>query len=321
MGKGRSIMEKEPLIVIVGPTAVGKTDIAIALAKSLDGEIVSADSMQIYKYMDIGTAKPTVEEREGIPHYMIDVVDPDQEFSVAQFQQEAKAAIEDINQRGKLPILAGGTGLYINSLIYPMDFTDAGEDPEFRKKMRALASEKGNKYLHKKLYEIDPDTAQRLHYNDIRRIIRALEVHHLTGKPMSHYNQNLKNADKPYNSIIIGLTMDRKKLYNRINHRVDIMLEKGLVEEVKGLLEMGYNKNLTSMQGLGYKEIIAYLEGKRTLTEATEILKRDTRRFAKRQYTWFKRIKGIYWVNKDDFGCKEELVKHLLKYIVKSLGK
>lgn len=314
-------MEKEVIVVIVGPTAIGKTDVAIDLAKILDGEIISADSMQIYKYMDIGTAKPTIEERQGIPHHMIDVVAPDEEFSVAQFQQQAKKLIQDIRQRGKLPIVAGGTGLYINSLIYPMDFTDAAEDHDFRERMRALASEKGNEYVYKKLYDIDPDTAQRLHYNDIRRIIRALEVYHLTGKPMSHYNQNFKTADKPYNSIIIGLTMDRSKLYDRINRRVDIMLEKGLIEEVKGLLKMGYNKNLTSMQGLGYKEIVTYLEGKRTLTESAEILKRDTRRFAKRQFTWFKRIKDIQWINRDDFNSKEKLVNHLEQYIVKSLEK
>lgn len=314
-------MEKEVIVVIVGPTAIGKTDVAIDLAKILDGEIISADSMQIYKYMDIGTAKPTIEERQGIPHHMIDVVAPDEEFSVAQFQQQAKKLIQDIRQRGKLPIVAGGTGLYINSLIYPMDFTDAAEDHDFRERMRALASEKGNEYVYKKLYDIDPDTAQRIHYNDIRRIIRALEVYHLTGKPMSHYNQNFKTADKPYNSIIIGLTMDRSKLYDRINRRVDIMLEKGLIEEVKGLLKMGYNKNLTSMQGLGYKEIVTYLEGKRTLTESAEILKRDTRRFAKRQFTWFKRIKDIQWINRDDFNSKEKLVNHLEQYIVKSLEK
>jgi len=321
MAKGRSAMDKEVLIVIVGPTAVGKTDIAIALAKILGGEIISADSMQIYKYMDIGTAKPSIQEREGIPHYMVDIVTPDQEFSVAQFQQQAKEVIQEVSQRGKLPIVAGGTGLYVNSLIYPMDFTEAGEDQDFRENMRALALEKGNEYLYRKLCEIDPATAQRLHHNDIRRIIRALEVYHLTGKPMSYYNQNLENDDEPYNSIIIGLTMDRSNLYNRINRRVDIMLKKGLVEEVKRLLEMGYDKNLTSMQGLGYKEIVAYLEGKRTLIESTEILKRDTRRFAKRQFTWFKRIENIHWVDRDNFNSKEELVSYLKQYIIKRLEK
>lgn len=271
--------------------------------------------------MDIGTAKPSIQEREGIPHYMVDIVTPDQEFSVAQFQQQAKEVIQEVSQRGKLPIVAGGTGLYVNSLIYPMDFTEAGEDQDFRENMRALALEKGNEYLYKKLCEIDPATAQRLHHNDIRRIIRALEVYHLTGKPMSYYNQNLENDDEPYNSIIIGLTMDRSNLYNRINRRVDIMLKKGLVEEVKRLLEMGYDKNLTSMQGLGYKEIVAYLEGKRTLIESTEILKRDTRRFAKRQFTWFKRIENIHWVDRDNFNSKEELVSYLKQYIIKRLEK
>jgi len=308
-------MNKETLIVLVGPTAVGKTDTAIALAEILNGEVLSADSMQIYKYMDIGTAKPTVEEMKGIPHHMIDIVEPDEEYSVAQFQQLARKVIQEIFERGKIPIVAGGTGLYVNSLIYPMDFTEAGEDMNFRKKMNALALEKGNEYLYRKLREIDEKTATRLHPNDIRRIIRALEIYHLTGKPMSYYRQDLEKTDKPYNTIMIGLTMERSGLYDRINRRVDIMIERGLVKEVEGLLKRGYSKDLTSMQGLGYKEIIAYLEGKRTLLESKEILKRNTRRFAKRQYTWFKRIENVYWVDRGIFDTVEEMANHLVKYI------
>jgi len=269
--------------------------------------------------MDIGTAKPTPQEMKGIPHHLIDIVDPGEEFSVAQFQQLANAAIKEIVKRGKLPIVAGGTGLYVNSLIYSMDFTEADEDQVFRENMKALALERGKEYLHQRLYEIDPETALRLHPNDTRRIIRALEIYHLTGKPMSHYRQNLEETRKPYHTIIIGLTMNRDNLYNRINRRVDIMLEKGLVQEVKGLLDRGYHKNLTSMQGLGYKEIIAYLEGRRTLFESVEILKRNTRRFAKRQYTWFKRIKNIYWVNREEFVSNENIAAHLANYIVNIL--
>lgn len=312
-------MGKKPLVVIVGPTAVGKTKLSIELAKVLNGEIVSADSMQIYRYMDIGTAKPTVEERQGIPHHMIDVIDPGQEFSVAEYQRLATQAIDDIHSRGKLPIVVGGTGLYIKSLLYPMNFTDASYDPELRKELQLQAEIMGKEYLHSKLQAVDPKTAARLHPNDVRRVIRALEVYHLTGKPMSEYDQGLEQMDYKYNVAIIGLTMDRAKLYQRINQRVDEMMKNGLLDEVKRMLEMGYTRDMISMQGLGYKELMEYLEGRVSLEEAIEVLKRETRRYAKRQLTWFRAQKDMAWVNVDEFESYNALVKWCLAYIKEKL--
>lgn len=312
-------MGKKPLVVIVGPTAVGKTKLSIELAKVLNGEIVSADSMQIYRYMDIGTAKPTVEERQGIPHHMIDVIDPGQEFSVAEYQRLATQTIDDIHSRGKLPIVVGGTGLYIKSLLYPMNFTDASYDPELRKELQLQAEIMGKEYLHSKLQAVDPKTAARLHPNDVRRVIRALEVYHLTGKPMSEYDQGLEQMDYKYNVAIIGLTMDRAKLYQRINQRVDEMMKNGLLDEVKRMLEMGYTRDMISMQGLGYKELMEYLEGRVSLEEAIEVLKRETRRYAKRQLTWFRAQKDMAWVNVDEFESYNALVKWCLAYIKEKL--
>ncbi|MFO7153400.1 MAG: tRNA (adenosine(37)-N6)-dimethylallyltransferase MiaA [Caldicoprobacter oshimai] len=313
-------MEKKPLVVIVGPTAVGKTRLSIELAKALNGEIVSADSMQIYRYMDIGTAKPTAEERQGIPHHMMDIIDPGQEFSVAEYQRLATQAIDDIHSRNKLPIVVGGTGLYIKSLLYPMNFTDASYDQEFRKELQRQAETMGKEYLHKKLQAVDPKTAARLHPNDVRRVIRALEVYHLTGKPMSEYNQELEKMDYKYNVAMIGLTMDRAKLYERINQRVDEMIEKGLLDEVKQLLDRGYTRDMISMQGLGYKELIDYLQGRVSLEEAIYILKRETRRYAKRQLTWFRAQKDIAWVDVDQFESHEALAEWCLAYIKEKLN-
>lgn len=304
-------MNKIPLVIILGPTAVGKTDISIKIAKQMNGEIISADSMQIYKYMDIGTAKPSVEERQGVPHHLLDVVYPDENFNVALYKNLATKKIKEVYSRGKLPIVAGGTGLYINSLIYPLDFTDAHEDKRYREKLEREMEEKGKGYLYNKLKLVDPQTADRLHPNDVRRIIRALEVYHITGKPMSeYYGRDIRRNDQ-YSIILVGLTMDRDRLYNRINKRVDLMVENGLVDEVKWLMEKGYDRHLNSMQGLGYKEIIQYLLGWRTLEEAIYILKRDTRRFAKRQLTWFRRLTHVNWIEIDKFEDKEELIKHI----------
>jgi tRNA dimethylallyltransferase len=313
-------MMKKPAVIIAGPTAVGKTKLSIEIAKSLDGEIVSADSMQIYRYMDIGTAKPSLSERQGIPHHMIDILDPEQEFSVAEYQKMALSIIDDIHRRNKLPIIVGGTGLYIKSLLYPMNFTDAYQDVEYRKKLQDMAEKKGKDYLHQKLKEIDPITAARLHPNDVKRVIRALEVYYLSGKPMSHYVQNLKDMDFRYNVAMIGLTMDRAKLYERINRRVDAMIEAGLLDEVKDLLDRGYTRDMISMQGLGYKEIIDYYQGKLSLEEAVQILKRETRRYAKRQLTWFRAQKGIKWINMDEFNSEEELVDYAISCIKKKLN-
>lgn len=313
-------MIKKPVVVIVGPTASGKTKLSIEIAKLMDGEIVSADSMQIYRYMDIGTAKPTIYERQNIPHHMMDILDPAEQFSVAEYQKMAVDIISDIHKRQKLPIIVGGTGLYIKSLLYPMNFTDAYQDLEYRKQLQETANIKGRDYLYQQLKMVDPSTASRLHPNDVRRVIRALEVYHITGKPMSHYSQNLKNMDFRYNTAMIGLVMDRVKLYERINKRVDIMIENGLLNEVKNLLDKGYSRDMISMQGLGYKEIIDYYQGNLSLEEAIYIIKRETRRYAKRQLTWFRAQKGIKWINIDEYSSEEDLVKHAANYIKQKLG-
>lgn len=320
-------MNKIPLIIILGPTAVGKTEIAIELAKRIDGEIISADSMQIYRYMDIGTAKPDLEERQGIPHHLLDVVYPDENFNVSIYKDLAIEKIRDIYSRGKIPILAGGTGLYVNSLIYPLNFTKVARDKEYRDSLEKEVENRGKEWLHKQLQGVDPKTASRLHPNDVRRIIRALEVYHTTGKPISRYshqdqqkNEHMNNDgqnNNEYAITLIGLSIARDKLYDRINKRVDMMLENGLIDEVKWLIENGYNKDLNSMQGLGYKEIIQYLMGRRTLTESIYILKRDTRRFAKRQLTWFKRLTYVNWIDMDEFN-KDGLVDYLVDNIIKS---
>ena len=311
---------KKPLIIIIGPTAVGKTDIAIEIAKKIDGEIISADSMQIYKYMDIGTAKPPKEEMQGIPHSLIDEVEPDQEFNVALFQKKAFQYIDTILSKKKFPMVVGGTGLYINSLVYPLDFTESVSNWEYREKLNKIADEKGNIYLHNLLKEVDPDSAKNIHPNNRKKVMRALEVYQETGKTMSDYKQEAKNKNLPFSFIMIGLTMERKLLYERINRRVDVMIKKGLIEEVKWLLDKGYNKSFISMQGLGYKEIIGYLEGQYTLEEAIYILKRDTRRFAKRQLTWFRRDNRIHWFQVDKYSSKNLLLEELLKKIKNLIG-
>ncbi|NLJ40638.1 MAG: tRNA (adenosine(37)-N6)-dimethylallyltransferase MiaA [Clostridiales bacterium] len=305
-------MDKNSIIIVLGPTAVGKTSISIDLAKELHGEIISADSMQIYKYMDIGTAKPNMEERQGIPHHLLDILDPSEYFNVSIYKDMAEEEIKEIVTRGKIPIIVGGTGLYINSLLFPFDFTEAGVDLEYRQNLKELALIKGKEWLYGQLKTVDPIAALKLHPNDIFRIIRALEVHHITGEPISKYYSKQQRKNGEYSASIVGLTMDRDKLYDRIEKRIDIMLKNGLVEEVKGLLENGYSRGLISMQGLGYKEIVDYLQGRRTLKESEYILKRDTRRFAKRQYTWFKRLKGIIWVDVGEFNNKKDLLAHVL---------
>jgi tRNA dimethylallyltransferase len=289
-------MDKKPrLLIVVGPTAVGKTRLGVELAKRWNGEVISADSMQIYRGMDIGTAKITEEEAEGIPHWGIDLVDPDQPFTVADYQEYAEAKIREIDARGKLPILVGGTGLYVRSITDYLDFTEADMDLSFRQALQKEAEEKGVSHLHDKLAQVDPVTAKRLHPNDLRRVIRALEVYHLTGKPMSEAYEEAPEEPK-YRMVMIGLTIhDRELLYERINQRVDLMIDQGLVDEVKRLLQKGYHKGLTSMQAIGYKEIISHLEGMMTLEESIEEVKRGTRRFAKRQLSWFRREKRIHW--------------------------
>ncbi|HHW30517.1 MAG TPA: tRNA (adenosine(37)-N6)-dimethylallyltransferase MiaA [Clostridiaceae bacterium] len=289
-------------IVIVGPTAVGKTKVSIDLAREINGEIISADSMQVYKFMDIGTAKPDEEEMCGVNHYLISCIYPDQEFSVAKFKELALKYMDEITEKGKIPIIVGGTGLYINSLVYNINFSDTITDWELRESLRKEAEEKGNEYLHEMLKEIDPESAERIHKNDIKRIIRAIEVYKYTNKTISQHQRTSRTEPSKYKFLIYGLQMERAKLYDRINRRVDAMIRKGLVNEVRKLVEMGYDKNSIAMQGLGYKQILWYLKGLTTLEESIYLLKRDTRRYAKRQLTWFKRLEGVKWINVDRLG-------------------
>jgi tRNA dimethylallyltransferase len=285
--------KKQRVLAIVGPTSVGKTALSLELAQRFDGEIISGDSMQFYRGMDIGTAKATKEERALIPHHLIDIRNPDEDVSVAEFQQLCKELIADINTRDKLPMIVGGTGLYVQSVLYDYRFSTAEEDEAYREKMTEFAETHGREALHARLAAIDPETAARLHPNDVKRIVRALEIYHVTGTPMSQYQ--VRSEQSPYDLLLIGLTMDRALLYERINHRVDMMIAEGLIEEVEGLLARGYDGSLRSMQALGYKEIIAYLEGRMGRDEAIELLKKRTRNFAKRQLTWFRAMKDIVW--------------------------
>lgn len=306
-------MKKTPIIILTGPTAVGKTDLSINLSKELDAEIISADSMQIYKYMDIGSAKVTEEEMDGVKHYLIDEVTPDFTFSVSEFQDRANKYIKEINEKGKKVLVTGGTGLYLNSLIYNMDFAKSDADNELREKLRIELEENGIDYMHNKLRELDFDSANRIHKNNTKRVIRALEVA-LSGKKMNDFSNDLKFNDR-YEPIIIVLNRDREHLYQRINKRVDIMMESGLIEEVKRLISMGYTKDMISMQGIGYKEIIKYLEGEYELDEAIEIIKRDSRRYAKRQLTWFRRYENAKWFDLDSYTdskvLKDDIIKHI----------
>lgn len=303
---------KENLFIIVGPTGIGKTSVSISLAKALDGEIVSADSMQIYKYMNIGTAKIQNEEMKDIPHYLVDFVNPDVDFTVSNYKRNAKKIISEINSREKLPIVVGGTGLYINSLIYDLNFTKVISNEKLRIKLENMADEFGNKFLHNRLKEIDPKSAEKIHKNDRKRVIRAIEIYEVTGKPMSLHNKDFRKPNDEYNLTMIGLNMDRKKLYEKINKRVNIMIEKGLIEEVKGLLKMGYNKDLISLEGIGYKEIIMYLEDDISLDESIELIKKNSRNYAKRQLTWFRRNEKVNWLDLDDFSDFNSLIKHII---------
>ena len=288
---------KKPLIVIGGPTACGKTGFSIKLAKKINGEIISADSMQVYRYMDIGTAKVTPEEADGVPHYLIDEFDPDEEYNVMLFQQKAKAYMEEIWAKGKTPILVGGTGFYINALLYDNDFTETDNDTSYREECYKLAQEQGPEVLFERLKEVDPEYAEIMHANNVKRVTRALEYHYLTGQKFSEHNAEQKEKETPYDAAVIILNMDREKLYERIELRIDIMMQEGLLEEVKGLLDKGYTPDLVSMQGIGYKEFVPYFNGECTLEEAVTQLKTNTRRFAKRQLTWFRRQIDGLWVD------------------------
>ena len=303
---------KRPLIILTGPTAVGKTKASIGLAKALNGEIISADSMQVYKYMDIGSAKIRPEEMQGIRHYLIDELEPDEEFHVVKFQQMAKEAMEAIYAKGKIPIVVGGTGFYIQALLYDIDFTESNEDTAYRQELEQLANEKGAEHLHEMLRKVDPVSADTIHANNVKRVIRALEFYHQTGEKISEHNEQERAKNSPHDFCYFVLNDDREKLYERINLRIDQMLEEGLVDEVKALKDKGYTRDMVSMQGLGYKEILDYLNDECTLEEAIYILKRDTRHFAKRQLTWFRRERDVIWVSKNEHNYDEDKILNVM---------
>lgn len=294
-------MEKKKLVILTGPTAVGKTKLSIELAKKIGGEIISADSMQVYKHMDIGSAKIKPSEMEGVAHFLIDELEPCEEFNVCIFQKKAKAYMKEIYERGHIPILVGGTGFYIQAVLYDIDFSKEEDNSSIRQELETLAKERGAKFLHEELEKIDGASASAIHENNVKRVIRALEYYKLTGQKISEHNEMQHAKKSPYDFSYFVLNDDRKLLYERIETRIDEMLAEGLVEEVKQLYSLGYDRKYVSMQGLGYKEILSFLEGEITLEEAIYILKRDTRHFAKRQITWFKREKDVIWVNKPDF--------------------
>ncbi len=307
---------KRPLVILTGPTAVGKTKASIGLAKEIGGEIISADSMQVYRHMDIGSAKITASEMQGIKHHLIDVLSPEEEFHVAKFQELAKKAAEEIYLAGHIPIVAGGTGFYIQALLYDIDFSKGDENKEYREEMMQAALVKGPEYVHGLLKKADPKSADTIHPNNVKRVVRALEYYHQTGERISVHNETQQKRTSPYQSAYFVLNDERSHLYERIDRRVDQMLDYGLVEEVKALKTMGYTRELVSMQGLGYKEILAYLEGECTLEEAVYTIKRDTRHFAKRQITWFKRERDVIWLNKQDYGYDEEkLLQEMLRVL------
>lgn len=310
---------KEPLIVLTGPTAAGKTALSVKLAKAIGGEIISADSMQVYKYMDIGTAKIRPEEMEGIPHYLVDVLDPDESFNVVVFQQMALEAMERIRNNGHIPIIVGGTGFYIQAVLNNIDFKDNDDDTSYRHSLEAMADAGEGDNLYAMLREVDPEAAEKIHFHNIKRIIRALEYYHQTGQKISEHNAQESTKQSPYNFAYFVLNQPRELLYQRIDRRVDDMLAQGLVEEVRKLRDRGYTRDMVSMQGLGYKEILAYLDQELTLEEAVYILKRDTRHFAKRQLTWFKRERDVLWMDQSHYDSREAILADMI-HILRQKG-
>ena len=307
---------KKPIVVLTGPTAVGKTELSIQLAKVIGGEIISADSMQVYKYMDVGSAKITPEEMDGVRHYLVDELEPFDEFHVVKFQEYAQKYLNEIYAHGKIPIIAGGTGFYIQALLNDIDFTEQESDSAYRKELEALAEEHGNQYLHDRLKEVDPESAEAIHPNNRKRVIRALEFYQETGRKISEHNAKEQMRTSPYNFAYFVLNDERSHLYKRIDARVDKMIEDGLEAEVRRLKEMGCTKDMVAMQGIGYKEMLSYLDGSNSLEEAVYIIKRETRHFAKRQITWFKRERDVIWLNKNEFDYKNEAI---LAYMIKIL--
>ena len=298
----KECVKKKPLVVLTGPTAVGKTDLSIQLAKRIGGEIISADSMQVYKYMDIGTAKITKEEMQGVPHYLVDEFEPEDDFNVVKFQTYAKQYMDEIYDKGKIPIIVGGTGFYIQALLYDIDFDENDGDATYRQNLEKLAKEKGQEYLHNMLLKVDERAAKQIHANNVKRVIRVLEYYEKTGKKISDHNETERKKQSPYNFAYFVLTDERNILYDRINVRVDNMMEADLLDEVKAMKARGLTRNIVSMQGIGYKELLAYLDGECTYEKAVDVLKQDTRHFAKRQLTWFRREKEVFWLEKDKIG-------------------
>lgn len=299
------------LFILGGPTGVGKTELSLKIAKALNGEIISADSMQIYKYMDIGSAKIKKEEMQGIPHHLIDFVDPHLSFSVAEYKCLAEKKIEEIYSKGKTPIIVGGTGLYINSILYNYDFNLSYKDEAFRKEMEKVSIDKGKEYLHNMLKDIDPSSYEKLYPNDVKRVIRALEVYKLTGKTITQINLD-KESSLAYKPRYYVLTMEREILYKRINQRVDIMLENGLLEEVLNLKNMGLTADMQSMKGIGYKEILLYYMGETTLEEAISAIKQGSRNYAKRQLTWFRKDPNVIFIDKEEYSSDEKIMEKIL---------
>ena len=310
-------MEQKKLVVVAGPTAVGKTKLSVALAKKIGGEIISADSMQVYRGMDIGSAKIRPDEMDGVRHHLIDVLDPSEPFDVVRFQSLAKQAMTEIISRGKIPILAGGTGFYIQSVVYDIDFTENDADPSFR---RMLAGCKDPAYLHAMLEKADPEAAKAIHPNNIRRTIRALEFYQKTGSRISEHNQREREKTSPYRLCYFVLTQERSRVYEKINRRVDDMLSDGLVDEVRHLKEQGLTPEMTSMKGLGYAEMLRFLSGEIPYDVAVRLIKQNTRHFAKRQLTWFRREKDVVWINLDAYGSDEEKILREMLRILSEKG-
>ncbi len=312
--------EKRPLVIIAGPTATGKTFCSVELSKRLGGSVISADSMQVYRGMDIGSAKVTGEEMQGIPHYLIDVADPTDSWNVVRFQKEAQAAAQEIYREGRLPFLVGGTGFYIQALLYGIDFTEMDADTDCRSAMEEEAKNGGAGELYKRLQEVDPEAAQSIHPNNVKRIIRALEFAQKSGgKRISEHNKSEHQRPPVYDAVFFVLTMDREKLYSRIDTRVDRMMEKGLADEVRRLQAQGLTDQDVSMQGIGYRQILRALDGEYPMEEAVRLIKRDSRHFAKRQLTWFRRERGVTWINIDDFADQNALLDHMESVIRQTL--
>ncbi|SEP88792.1 tRNA dimethylallyltransferase [Lachnospiraceae bacterium RM5] len=316
-------MEKKPLIILSGPTGVGKTELSIKLAEKINASIISADSIQIYKYMDIGSAKITKEEMKDIKHYLVDELDPRDEFNVFRFKSMADNAMDEIYKDGKIPMIVGGTGFYIQSVLYNIEFSNEDNDKskEIRKKYELLAEEKGNEYVHNLLYDIDKESYDSIHKNNLKKVIRALEYYEMNHKKFSEHNKEQREKESEYNYIYFVLTRDKETMYENINLRVDKMIENGLEDEVRNLLNMGYERNLVSMQGLGYKEMVSYIDGKISYDEAIELIKKETRHFAKRQMTWFRREKDVTMISYEDYKNKEEMLDAMINIIKEKILK